>query len=244
MLHGGSGSWSHWIRNVIPLSKHYAVLAPDIPGMGESDMPSGDGTSYDIASAVTAGLEEIRDERRCHALVGFSFGATIAGRVAEQCRRQIGRLVLAGPSGLGIPRPPLKEEMRSWRKLATRDEVIAAHRHNLAVQMFHDGKKIDQLSIRLQDENTRNARLNSRPIARSAELSDALASTDAPISAIWGEEDATARGTLGDCEALLRRFDPDMEMTVLPGVGHFVQYEAADEFNRILLGLLANPRSR
>jgi len=37
LLHGGSGSWTHWIRNIEPLSKHFTVFVPDLPGHGESD---------------------------------------------------------------------------------------------------------------------------------------------------------------------------------------------------------------
>src|SRR5271169_1941099 len=36
LLHGGYGSWVHWIRNVLPLAERYTVIAPDMPGLGDS----------------------------------------------------------------------------------------------------------------------------------------------------------------------------------------------------------------
>ena len=39
LFHGGSGSWIHWIRNVLPLSQAYQVYAADLPGLGDSDPP-------------------------------------------------------------------------------------------------------------------------------------------------------------------------------------------------------------
>ena len=39
LLHGASGSWTHWIRNVPELSRHYELWAADIPGLGDSAMP-------------------------------------------------------------------------------------------------------------------------------------------------------------------------------------------------------------
>src|ERR1700730_13687186 len=36
LMHGGSGAWSHWIRNIGPLSTRHTVWAFDIPGFGES----------------------------------------------------------------------------------------------------------------------------------------------------------------------------------------------------------------
>lgn len=40
LLHGGSGSWTHWIRNVETLAAAgYQVIAPDLPGSGDSALP-------------------------------------------------------------------------------------------------------------------------------------------------------------------------------------------------------------
>lgn len=40
--HGGSGSWTHWIRNIPVMSRNYSVYAVDLPGMGDSDPFSGE----------------------------------------------------------------------------------------------------------------------------------------------------------------------------------------------------------
>jgi pimeloyl-ACP methyl ester carboxylesterase len=34
LFHGGSGSWIHWIRNVLPLSEHFTVYACRHAGPG------------------------------------------------------------------------------------------------------------------------------------------------------------------------------------------------------------------
>ena len=49
LLHGASGSWTHWIRNVLPLARHHRVLAPDMPGYGESDAPPEPHTAESLA---------------------------------------------------------------------------------------------------------------------------------------------------------------------------------------------------
>ena len=39
LLHGGSGSWTHWVRNVVPLrDAGYRLLVPDLPGFGDSSL--------------------------------------------------------------------------------------------------------------------------------------------------------------------------------------------------------------
>ena len=34
LLHGASGSWTHWIRDIAPLAKRFSVIVPDLPGLG------------------------------------------------------------------------------------------------------------------------------------------------------------------------------------------------------------------
>ena len=39
LLHGGHGSWTHWLRSIEALSAEYKVFAADMPGYGESASP-------------------------------------------------------------------------------------------------------------------------------------------------------------------------------------------------------------
>ena len=59
LLHGASGSWTHWIRNVLPLAAHHRVLAPDMPGYGESDAPPEPHTADRLAELVAAGIDRM-----------------------------------------------------------------------------------------------------------------------------------------------------------------------------------------
>ena len=36
LLHGGSGSWTHWVRNIEVLSTYYEVIVADLPGLGDA----------------------------------------------------------------------------------------------------------------------------------------------------------------------------------------------------------------
>src|SRR5207244_9095176 len=57
LLHGGYGSWMHWIRNVLPLSRQFRVLAPDLPGLRESATPPEPWPAQGLAAIVVAGPE-------------------------------------------------------------------------------------------------------------------------------------------------------------------------------------------
>jgi pimeloyl-ACP methyl ester carboxylesterase len=39
LLHGGHGSWMHWLRNVEALSAGRTLWLPDMPGFNDSDAP-------------------------------------------------------------------------------------------------------------------------------------------------------------------------------------------------------------
>jgi 2-hydroxy-6-oxonona-2,4-dienedioate hydrolase len=44
LFHGGSGSWTHWVRNIQPLvAAGRQVIAADLPGFGDSASPPSGG---------------------------------------------------------------------------------------------------------------------------------------------------------------------------------------------------------
>ncbi|NIP83365.1 MAG: alpha/beta hydrolase, partial [Actinobacteria bacterium] len=74
LLHGGSGSWTHWIRVVPGLARGRRVLAADLPGLGDSAMPAPGYTAPSLASAVAQGIEALAPGPGPIRVVGFSFG--------------------------------------------------------------------------------------------------------------------------------------------------------------------------
>src|SRR2546425_8694768 len=94
LLHGASGSWTHWIRNVVPLAARFRVLVPDMPGFGDSDAPPEPHTADGLSDLVASGLDAVLPPPAELDLAGFSFGGTIAGLVAARPTRRIRTLVL------------------------------------------------------------------------------------------------------------------------------------------------------
>src|SRR6184192_3591709 len=73
LLHGASGSWTHWIRNVLPLAARFRVLVPDMLGFGDSDAPPEPHTADGLAALVASGLDVIVPAPLALDLAGFSF---------------------------------------------------------------------------------------------------------------------------------------------------------------------------
>jgi 2-hydroxy-6-oxonona-2,4-dienedioate hydrolase len=85
LLHGGSGSWTHWVRNIGPLTRAgHAVWVPDLPGFGDSAAPP-DGHDADALPAwLEHGLSALIGPQPVD-LVGFSLGGLVAGLWAQPC---------------------------------------------------------------------------------------------------------------------------------------------------------------
>ena len=235
LLHGGSGSWRHWLRNIDGLSAHYRLLVPDMPGLGESAMPPEE-APQGAARPLAEGLAELLGPERRYHLTGFSFGANVGGQLAALEGAHIRSMTVVGAASLGLPRPPLD-------LLKVRDkqgeERREAHRENLARLMIHDATRIDDTALDIQEFNTQHARLHSRGFASSAMLRDALMLAKAPLAGIWGEFDTVAWPDVRARLDVLRAIDPGLLEAVIPGAGHWVAYEAAGEFNAALLAILA-----
>ncbi|MEJ1979134.1 MAG: alpha/beta fold hydrolase [Acetobacteraceae bacterium] len=59
LLHGGSGSWRHWVKTIPAFASSRRVLAPDHPGLGESDLPPAPYSPSSIAAIIARGVEAL-----------------------------------------------------------------------------------------------------------------------------------------------------------------------------------------
>jgi pimeloyl-ACP methyl ester carboxylesterase len=232
LLHGGYGSWMHWVRNVLPLARQFTVIAPDLPGLGESATPPEPWTAQGLAAIIVEGLDTVLPKGVPPHLAGFSFGGVIGGNVAAQLGDRLRGFTVVGSNGLGLERSPTP--LRRVAPDADEAEEFATHRYNLNQLMIADPDKIDELALYLQKTNHARARMRSRRFSRSGALVEALPRVTARLDGIWGERDATAYPHVDERARILRGFRPDARFAVVPGAGHWVQYEAADRFNALI----------
>ena len=242
LLHGGHGTWLHWLKVIAPLATRYRVLVPDMPGFGDSADPGpfpdeGVALSDVIAAPVVEGLTTLLGRGHV-SIAGFSFGGVVAARAAAMLAGRLDHLVIIGAMGFGFrlgPPPPL----RKVRNVEP-DELAQVHRANLAAMMFADPAKIDPLAVHIQALNVPRARTPSRLVSRSTALVEALPRVDAPVTAIYGEHDVVAFQH-DERWQVLSRHSAGARQHVLAGIGHWTQYEAASEVSRLMLTGLAVP---
>ena len=238
LLHGGYGSWGHWFRNIGPLAERFRPIAPDLPGLGDSAMPPPVRDLEEIGTIVGDGLARIIGPDQDFHLAAFSFGAQIAGMLALRFGKRVRTLALAGAGGLGLGRGRRSELRRVERNMSEAD-IWALQRENLARFLVQDPAMIDETAVWLQVQNVRRGRFKSIPFAPGDRLARVLPDISARVAGIWGEFDITAHPFVTDRRDLIRAIQPEAPFEIVPGAGHWVQYEAADAFNRFVLDFLA-----
>jgi 2-hydroxy-6-oxonona-2,4-dienedioate hydrolase len=232
LLHGGYGSWTHWIRNVLVLARRFTVIAPDLPGLGESSTPPEPHTAEGLAAIIVEGLDIVLSKDAAPHIAGFSFGGVLGGHVAAQLGDRLRALTVVGSNGLGLVRQPTA--LQRVPAGASAEEALAVHRHNLGALMIADPAKIDELAVYIQSQNAPRGRVRSRRFSRADTLARALPLVKARLDGIWGARDATAYPHLDERARVLRSFQPGARFEVIAGAGHWVQYEAAERFNPLL----------
>ena len=236
LLHGGTGSWMHWVRNIEALADDFMLLVPDLPGSGESGNPPAPVSADSIGAALAGGVATIIGPQTGFAVAGFSMGGLIAGYLVRHAGACAQCLVLVGATGTGAPRGPL--ELKSWRRLASDAEKAATHRHNLGILMIHDPGKIDEFAVHMQKINAERSRIRGKHVSHTGTLAEGLLGFGGRLAGIWGEFDATAIPYMAERAEKLRQFQPQATFDVFPDAGHWVQYEAPEAFNRRLRELV------
>lgn len=237
LLHGGHGSWMHWARNLDALATRHTVWVADLPGYGDSSRVPGAGDFDALLAATRTSVDTLLGPHTPLPLVGFSFGALVAGRLAAW-RGAVERLVLCGPAGLGGKRRP-RGELRPWRDaFAAGDTALlrTLMRHNLELHML--AGPADALGVEIHQRSCLRTRFHSRSVSLAGRLQDSLRGLPAPVSLVWGEHDVTA--TPHAEAAAVAAVCRNATVHLLPGAGHWVQYEAAGTVDRLLLDALAD----
>ena len=234
LLHGGHGSWLHWVRNIEFLARDFSVWLPDLPGYGESGMAQPAGELEALVAATAASLDMLVGVGTPVRLAGFSFGGLVATRLAA-LRGDVTHLALLGSAGHGTARRP-RGKLLDWKAAATSGDAAALEaimRHNLGVHMLHaQGDAIDALALHVHTVSCLRTRFRSRHLSLGAQIGPMLEALPARLWLAWGAHDVTS-----DPPAVMRTLavgHPARSARIIDGAGHWLQYEYAETVNPLL----------
>jgi pimeloyl-ACP methyl ester carboxylesterase len=257
LLHGFPEFWYSW-RNQIPaLSETYTVVAPDLRGYNLSDKPENVG-DYEIGKITDDVLGLIRHfGREQAAIVGHDWGATVAWRLAQKHPESIWKLcaMQVPPVSVWRKNQTLRQFLASWYmfffQLPFLPELLLSANDYDALEkslrktsarpdIFTD-EVIEEYRKSWRETEKMTAPLNyyrANILKRFFGKQSIDEKIQVPTLFIYGEKDhailpETVRGVSEAVEAPFSEFR-------LPDAAHWVQQEAANDVNEVLLDFLAD----
>ena len=242
LLHGLGASSFSWRDNIGPLSRHYRILAPDLPAHGRT--PALAGLDFRLKT-LTRELLHLLDDRGVSrtVLTGNSLGGSLALLLAHEHPERFPALVLLAPAVTRLPwlfyplRLPvlgagLAVLLGPWTARAALH--ISYYRRDLITPEVIRGytPTFRTMANRLGLRRLIGA-IDPMPLTQAAGL---LRQLRQPVCLIWGEQD---RILPLDQAFWLREHLPRVELHVLPDVGHAPQEEAPEQVNEIIIAFLA-----
>jgi pimeloyl-ACP methyl ester carboxylesterase len=221
VLHGWGGRIESMAPVISCLSDRFSVTAVDLPGFGESPVPTGVWGTADYAEFVSdlcsrQGIERAR-------FVGHSFGAKVSIYLCATHDRLAEKLVLTGASGL-----------TSAPSLKVRAKRAASRAARFAGRFGTPGERLrSTIYKRIASEDYRDAG-PLRPIfvkVVNEDVAHLLPRVTAPTLLVWGtDDDAVPVAHARRMEELI----PDAGLVLLEGAGHFAYLDEPQRFCRIV----------
>lgn len=119
LLHGWAGSSRHWLFAPPALGEHFTLIAPDLPGFGNSPAPTG---SADLTTLTRATLGLVDALGLPYfAVVGHSLGSAVALLAAVARPQQVARMALIS---FGVARSP--DELALYAQVGSQIGTAAA----------------------------------------------------------------------------------------------------------------------
>jgi pimeloyl-ACP methyl ester carboxylesterase len=252
LLHGFPDSGRVWRHQVTALSEAgFRVIVPDLRGYGRSDKPA-DREAYSMRLLIGDVLAVLSDAgaERAH-VVGHDWGAAIAWVLAAYAGDRVDRFV-----ALSVGHPATmrargyEQHQKSWYMLlflfpGVAEEWLTADGwaefrrwggHPDGDQVIRDLEADGSLTPGL---NYYRANIDPRSFARPRTQ---LPPIEAPTMGVWSSHDmALTEAQMVNSSAGVAgpwRYER------IDGAGHWLQLEAPDELNRLLVDFLAEPRAR
>ncbi len=245
LIHGMAGHCDNWREAIEPLAGRHTVIAPDLPGHGESAPGGGDYSIGALASGLRDLLLTLGHERAT--MVGHSLGGGIAMQLAYQFPEMVERLVLVSSGGLGPEVSPVLRaaalpgaDLFIGATAGIGQRVGAALGRGLSAVGLRPNADVAEVArgyASLGDPERRAAFLGTlRAVVgtggQRVDAGDRLYLAEAvPLLIVWGARDSIIPARHGeDAHQLI----PGSRLEVFEDVGHLPQLEAPGRFVAVL----------
>jgi pimeloyl-ACP methyl ester carboxylesterase len=246
LLHANYASLFMWEPWAEALKDRYRVIRVDLPAHGlTGPEPSGDYSLQRIQSL----FEQFVDARGLErfVVVGTSIGGTVAMRYAADHPDRIERLVMISPGSLeprvrGRTTPanvPQVADLLAW--ITPRAFTAYLLRNDYGDPARVTDAVIDEWYEMWMREGNRQAMIDLLRQYVSGGVEAKIRSIRVPVLLMWGERNKRVPLSLAyETRALLEN-SPDIQLEVLPGIGHMLVQEAPQQSAAVIRRYLDSP---
>ncbi len=235
-VHGFTGSKENWLPLMRELAGHARMLAPDLPGWGESDRFPGadygaDAQVEHLAAFLRALPDIVGREGPPDLLVGHSMGGQIAGLLAARHPELVAKLVLMSASGVLFEANAFGVDVQAGENpfaVASRAQL-----HRFLGMVFHHPPSVpwpfDEALVRRRRDDDGFEQRVLDAIGRGPaafDLQRELGAVAAPTLLLWGDQDAVIDPSAAEVFASGLR---DSRVTLLNECGHMPMMERTRE---------------
>lgn len=246
MLHGsgpGASGWANFNRNIQPLTDAgYRVILMDCPGWSKSDTIVNDGSRSHLNARVLKGLVDALGLTRVH-LIGNSMGGHSAVAFALDYPECVDKLILMGGGTGGgslftpMPAEGIKRIGKLYREptmdnLKEMMDIFVYDGSNLTEELFQT--RLDNILARKDHLENFVASTKANP-KQFPDVGHRLGEIKNETLIVWGRDD---RFVPMDTGIRLVNGIQRSELHIFNRCGHWVQWEYADKFNRMVLDFL------
>jgi len=226
MLHGWGDSKATFKDLSQALGKDFTVIAPDLPGFGQSQAPPAVWNLDNYATFVRDFLDKL--ELKPRAIVAHSNGGAVAIRGLAQDAFQADKLVLLASAGIRdrqkLRRLGLKVIAKTGK--AATFWLPATHKKKLQKKLYGAAGSDLLVVPHLQETFKVTVRQDVQEDARTLKL---------PTLLIYGSDDKATPPLYGEA---YQQLISGSQLLVLEGAGHFVHHDQLQKVATLIQGFL------
>jgi pimeloyl-ACP methyl ester carboxylesterase len=241
-VHGIAGCWRNWLENIPYFARSHRVLALDLPGFGDSPMPTWEVSMGNYGRLIHDFCERLGIDRAA-ALVGNSMGGFIATEAVIDEPERFDRLVLISAAGISFAEWQGRPIDAVSRIVKAATPFLSGDRRIYLTRPF--GRKFAFGQLFRNPNKLRPELLSEqvRPGLQAPGFSDALTAIwgydtrerlpeiEIPTLVVWGLNDRIV-----PVEAALgyHRLIPKSRLEIFERTGHLPMLERPQRFNPLL----------
>jgi pimeloyl-ACP methyl ester carboxylesterase len=241
-VHGLAGCWRNWLENLPHFARDHRAIALDLPGFGDSPMPSWDISMAAYGRMLHDFCEKLGIERLA-ALVGNSMGGFISTEAAIEEPARFERLVLVSAAGISFAEAKGHRARAIARSIEAAAPFLTGNRRIWLTRPR--GRQIAFARLLREPARMRPALLREqvRPALSSPGFADAmiaiagydtrerLPEIELPTLVVWGLND---RIVPVDAALGYNRLVPNSRLEIFEHTGHLPMLERPARFNQLV----------